>query len=440
MARIGVTALLAVAAWLAASSAMAQIASNLDSSGDDMSLTMAAGTDYAQGFTTGANNTGYVLTRVELNVEQIPCVPSAIAMTIWSEDGGDPDSQLYLTLSPTVSSTGPAEFTAQANASLDPETEYFLLMTYPGGGKCGVLNLPTIDAIGNGTETSDPGWSIGDNLLQSTDGTTWTAGSVAVRIGIYVTTNAPFEVAIRASRRQVPPGGTVTLSATTTGGTGTSTYEWAAGVGTFNGTEGSPVEWTAPATPQSVEIEVSATDTDDVVANATVQIRVESPPPPAPEEEEDDDSETPTGPDLTVDSPSVDESIPPPGGSFTLSAAVRNQGNRRSTATTLRYYRSTNASITRSDTTVGTDAVGALAAGATSSESIELTTPPAGGLYYYGACVDAVPNETNRSNNCSASVEIDVPASTPALPAVATLLLAGVLGWVYARQRDGYRA
>ena len=42
-------------------------------------------------------------------------------------------------------------------------------------------------------------------------------------------------------------------------------------------------------------------------------------------------------------------------------------------ATTLRYYRSTDAAITSSDTSVGTDAVGGLSAGATSSESTRLT-------------------------------------------------------------------
>ena len=65
------------------------------------------------------------------------------------------------------------------------------------------------------------------------------------------------------------------------------------------------------------------------------------------------------------------------GESFTLSSVVRNAGDRPSTATTLRYYRSTDSTISTSDTQVGTDAVGALSRQATSAESITLTAPAA---------------------------------------------------------------
>ena len=114
-------------------------------------------------------------------------------------------------------------------------------------------------------------------------------------------------------------------------------------------------------------------------------------------------------PDLVVESPSVSDSSPIAGASFTLSATVRNQGDGSSAATTLRYYRSTDATISGTDTQVGTDAVGSLAASGTSDESIGLTTAPASvGTYYYGACVDAVTGESDTSNNCSSAVTIAV--------------------------------
>ena len=91
-----------------------------------------------------------------------------------------------------------------------------------------------------------------------------------------------------------------------------------------------------------------------------------------------------------VQSPSVSSSRVAPGATFTLSATVRNQGNGSSAATTLRYYRSTDATVNTSDTQVGTDAVSGLAAGNVSAESINLTAPSSSGTYYYGACVDAV--------------------------------------------------
>ena len=121
-----------------------------------------------------------------------------------------------------------------------------------------------------------------------------------------------------------------------------------------------------------------------------------------------------TAPDLEVGSPSVNDNSPAAGASFTLSATVRNDGDGAAAATTLRYYRSTDETITTSDTEVGTDAGGGLAAGATSSESINLTAPATAGTYYYGACVDAVTDESDTTNNCSTSVQITVPEPHPA--------------------------
>ncbi|MDE2904748.1 MAG: hypothetical protein OXQ28_01550 [Acidobacteriota bacterium] len=114
------------------------------------------------------------------------------------------------------------------------------------------------------------------------------------------------------------------------------------------------------------------------------------------------------GPDLVVESAAVDDDTPEAGGSFDFSATVRNRGDGRSAATTLRYYRSANATISGGDAAVGTDPVGGLAAGAESRERIRLTAPLSVGTYYYGACVDAVSGESSTGNNCSAGVAVDV--------------------------------
>ena len=123
-----------------------------------------------------------------------------------------------------------------------------------------------------------------------------------------------------------------------------------------------------------------------------------------------------TSPDLEVDSPTVNDNSPATSATFTLSATVRNAGDGESAATTLRFYRSTDETITTSVTSVGTDAVGGLAAGAVSVESINLTAPSTAGTYYYGACVGAVADESDTTNNCSASVQVTVPAPTPQAP------------------------
>ncbi len=117
-----------------------------------------------------------------------------------------------------------------------------------------------------------------------------------------------------------------------------------------------------------------------------------------------------SAPDLAVGTPSVDDTSPYTGASFTLSATVTNSGDGESTATTLRYYRSTDATIATSDTELGTDAVGALAAAGTSDQSIDLTAPSTTGTYYYGACVDSVTGESDTTDNCSAAVTVTVKA------------------------------
>ena len=99
-----------------------------------------------------------------------------------------------------------------------------------------------------------------------------------------------------------------------------------------------------------------------------------------------------------------------PGTRIQFSASVRNYGDANSDATTLRYYRSTDATISVSDTEVGTDEVSALVPSVQVSEGIDLTAPSSTGAYYYGACVDAVTDESDTTNNCSASVKVDVEA------------------------------
>ena len=114
-------------------------------------------------------------------------------------------------------------------------------------------------------------------------------------------------------------------------------------------------------------------------------------------------------PDLQVASPTVSDRNPTAGTPFTLSATVRNGGDGAAAATTLRYYRSPDATITTSDEAEGTDTVRRLAASATSRASIAVAAPA--GTYYYGACVDVVAGESDTTNNCSAAVPVTVSSS-----------------------------
>ena len=112
--------------------------------------------------------------------------------------------------------------------------------------------------------------------------------------------------------------------------------------------------------------------------------------------------------DLVIHSPRVSDNSPSTEASFTLSVTVRNNGVEASTPTMLRYYSSTDTTITTSDTLVMTDAVLGLASSTSTSKSVQLTAPSTAGIYYYGACVDAVPGESDTANNCSVSVRVTV--------------------------------
>ena len=130
-------------------------------------------------------------------------------------------------------------------------------------------------------------------------------------------------------------------------------------------------------------------------------------------------------PDLDVGLAQASTSALLAGQSFTLTATVRNQGPRESAATSLRWYLSDDAAIDATDTPIGTEATGSLAgfdglvsgpgshlaASGLSRQSFNATAPSRPGTYYYGACVDGVPGESNTDNNCSAGAHVRVVSS-----------------------------
>ena len=74
--------------------------------------------------------------------------------------------------------------------------------------------------------------------------------------------------------------------------------------------------------------------------------------------------------------------------------------------------------IATSDTEVGTDAISELADPGSSRQSVGLTAPETAGTYYYGACVDAVTDESDTTNNCSTSVVVTIPEAEQQAPSV----------------------
>ena len=106
-------------------------------------------------------------------------------------------------------------------------------------------------------------------------------------------------------------------------------------------------------------------------------------------------------PDLVVHSASVSDRSVDAGEDFTFYATAANQGDGPSDSTTLRLYRSGSGEL-------GMDPVRGLDAGENLKFSDSLTAPSSAGVYYYWACVDHVPRESDTSNNCSDWVSVAV--------------------------------
>ena len=121
-------------------------------------------------------------------------------------------------------------------------------------------------------------------------------------------------------------------------------------------------------------------------------------------------------PDLEVETPTVSDASLYVGEEITLYVTVTNAGaGDAGSWARLSYYRSTDSTITSSDTEQGYINVSALAAAASSDFFVWLTAPSEAGTYYYGACVDSVTDESDTTNNCSSSVAVTVSEPAPDL-------------------------
>ena len=115
----------------------------------------------------------------------------------------------------------------------------------------------------------------------------------------------------------------------------------------------------------------------------------------------------PVSPDLIVLEISISDDAVATNEVFETSATTKNQGDGASEATTLRYYRSNDPTITTSDVRLSSKSLPGLGPGAEVDSSDEHTITRAG-TFWVGACVEEVPGESNVNNNCSDGVEITV--------------------------------
>lgn len=112
-------------------------------------------------------------------------------------------------------------------------------------------------------------------------------------------------------------------------------------------------------------------------------------------------------PDVVVET-TVDKHVVAPKESFRLEAVVLNTGTIASESTTLRFYISPDAEISTTDVEIRATGIDEIGVDASISHSIFVNAERVAGHYYYGACVDESPIESDVANNCSAAVGVGV--------------------------------
>jgi hypothetical protein len=115
------------------------------------------------------------------------------------------------------------------------------------------------------------------------------------------------------------------------------------------------------------------------------------------------------GPDRQVTLKSVSPTLLASGDELEISVGFSNQGTQSSDQTNLRYYVSTDSTISITDFVILTLGVPEMSPGTTfnSVNSAEVIQPP--GTYWIGACFDEDAADIDPSNDCSASIEITIP-------------------------------
>lgn len=213
---------------------------------------------------------------------------------------------------------------------------------------------------------------------------------------------AEVTIAGRDDSGRVAPGGTVGLRLPARAAVTLSARELESGAGRLTGRLGDGAgKWRLTVTadrPLLVMSLLHATQTGHLANLSAVASAELTRTPPSPG----------TAPDLRVAVSSPSRPLGP-GQNFPLDATVLNSGGAASAATTLRWYLSTDSTISTTDAAVGAAAIARIEArGSRNAPQLRRAAPFTRGTYHYGACVDPVCGESDTTNNCSPAAPVTV--------------------------------
>ena len=138
----------------------------------------------AQQFSTGDNEGGYTLSAIQVRVDDFGSI-SQPKVSIYTTSSGNPGSSLYVLTNPaTLNDDAINTFRAPANATLEKDTNYFVVFEEAGSGSNVGYDL---EVTASNAEDSGKasGWSITNSSLQrSTTTTAWSdlAGKLKIAV------------------------------------------------------------------------------------------------------------------------------------------------------------------------------------------------------------------------------------------------------------------
>ena len=143
---------------------------------------------HAQGFTTGANADGYVLTSVEIGFRAAIGTTANLRVELWSAtSGGVPDEKEADLTVPSSVGASVVSFTAPSSTALTASTTYFVV-AYASGTTTGSIGATESDNEDSGAAS---GWSIGDARHYQNAGTWTTVSTSSLRIRVNGRTATP---------------------------------------------------------------------------------------------------------------------------------------------------------------------------------------------------------------------------------------------------------
>ena len=116
--------------------------------------------EVAQGFTTGANSSGYTLSNIQVRTWSGPTGSETLTVTLNDDNSGEPGDVVATLENPATVENGLMTYTAPVNTKLAARTTYYVVFSYSADTGGPALNSPTTNHEDSGRV---PPWSIDDD-------------------------------------------------------------------------------------------------------------------------------------------------------------------------------------------------------------------------------------------------------------------------------------